>query len=115
MKSYLHQEGFCEEPFPIQKLPSLLEAGGNTLGKFRNFVKHQVLTPSEESALVAALERDSASVLFDRHFYIFDLLARVEAAKFEWVNMVREPVSRLVSQFHYLRCRSPLQGWRNSH
>ena len=65
---------------------------------------HQVLTPSEESALVAALERDSSSVLFDRHFYIFDLLARVEAVNFEWVNMVREPVSRLVSQFHYLRC-----------
>lgn len=63
----------------------------------------QVLTPREESALVAALERDSSSVLFDRHFYIFDLLARVEAEKFEWVNMVREPVSRLVSQFHYLR------------
>ena len=50
------------------------------------------------------MERDSSSVLFDRHFYIFDLLARVEAVNFEWVNMVREPVSRLVSQFHYLRC-----------
>ena len=72
---------------------------------FKNLVnQHQVLTPSEESAMVAALERDSSSVLFDRHFYIFDLLARVEAVNFEWVNMVREPVSRLVSQFHYLRC-----------
>ena len=72
---------------------------------FKNLVnQHQVLTPSEESAMVAALKRDSSSVLFDRHFYIFDLLARVEAVNFEWVNMVREPVSRLVSQFHYLRC-----------
>ena len=62
--------------------------------------------------MVAALERDSSSVLFDRHFYIFDLLARVEAVNFEWVNMVREPVSRLVSQFHYLRCKSALRGWR---
>ena len=70
------------------------------------------MTPSEESAMVAALERDSSSVLFDRHFYIFDLLARVEAVNFEWVNMVREPVSRLVSQFHYLRCKSALRGWR---
>ena len=53
---------------------------------------------------MAALERDSSSsVLFDRHFYIFDLVLMEEAAMFEWVNMVREPVSRLVSQFHYLR------------
>ena len=103
-ETYLHQEAFCEEPIPIQKLPSLLEAGGNTQF-LKNLVnQHQVLTPSEESAMVAALERDSSSVLFDRHFYIFDLLARVEAVNFEWVNMVREPVSRLVSQFHYLRC-----------
>ena len=50
------------------------------------------------------MERDSSSsVLFDRHFYIFDLVLREEAVNFEWVNMVREPVSRLVSQFHYLR------------
>ena len=27
---------------------------------------------------------------------------------FEWVNMVREPVARLVSMFHYLRCKSPV-------
>ena len=54
--------------------------------------------------MVAALERDSSSsVLFDRHFYIFDLVLMEEAAMFEWVNMVREPVSRLVSQFYYLR------------
>jgi len=65
----------------------------------------QVLTPSEESSLVAALERDSSSVLFDRHFYIFDSLLLMEesAVNFDWVNMVREPVARLVSQFHYLR------------
>ena len=63
------------------------------------------MTPSEESALVATLERDSSSsVLFDRHFYIFDLVLMEEAGMFEWVNMVREPVSRMVSQFHYLRC-----------
>ena len=60
--------------------------------------------------MAAALERDSSSVLFDRHFYIFDLLATVEAGRFEWINMVREPVSRLVSQFHYLRCQSLEQG-----
>ena len=67
------------------------------------------MTPSEESALVAALERDSSSsVLFDRHFYIFDLVLREEAVNFEWVNMVREPVARLVSMFHYLRCKSPV-------
>ena len=64
----------------------------------------QVLTPKEEIALEAELIRNpSASVLFDRHFYIFDLVKRDQAANFEWVNMVREPVSRLVSQFHYLR------------
>ena len=64
----------------------------------------QVLTPKEEIALEAELRRNpSASVLFDRHFYIFDLVKRDQAANFEWVNMVREPVSRLVSQFHYLR------------
>jgi len=64
----------------------------------------QVLTPKEEIALEAELRRNpSASMLFDRHFYIFDLVKRDQAANFEWVNMVREPVSRLVSQFHYLR------------
>merc|ERR1719397_2064104 len=63
----------------------------------------QVLTPSEESALVATLKRDSSSsVLFDRHFYIFDLV-NLREVNFDWINMVREPVARLVSQFHYLR------------
>ena len=78
--------------------------------RWRFFVKSsdldqaQVLTASEEAALVSTLERDSSSsVLFDRHFYIFDLVLRDRAANFEWVNMVREPVSRMVSQFHYLR------------
>jgi len=65
----------------------------------------QVLTASEESALVAALKRDSSSlssVLFDRHFYIFELV-KLREVNFDWVNMVREPVARMVSQFHYLR------------
>ena len=41
-------------------------------------------------------------MLFDRHFYIFDLV-NLREVNFDWVNMVREPVARLVSQFHYLR------------
>ena len=44
-------------------------------------------------------------MLFDRHFYIFDLV-NLREVNFDWVNMVREPVARLVSQFHYLRCIS---------
>jgi len=65
----------------------------------------QVLTASEESAMVTTLERDSSSssILFDRHFYIFDPV-NLREVNFDWVNMVREPVARMVSQFHYLRC-----------
>ena len=53
---------------------------------------------------MAVLERDSSSssMLFDRHFYIFNLV-NLREVNFDWVNMVREPVARLVSQFHYLR------------
>ena len=72
--------------------------------RFKILTKPQVLTPSEESTLVAVLERDSSSssMLFDRHFYIFNLV-NLREVNFDWVNMVREPVARLVSQFHYLR------------
>ena len=46
-------------------------------------------------------------MLFDRHFYIFDLV-NLREVNFDWINMVREPVARLVSMFHYLRCKSPV-------
>ena len=60
---------------------------------------------------MASLKRDSSSsaVLFDRHLYIFDLV-NLSEVNFDWVNMVREPVARLVSQFHYLRCISACGG-----
>ena len=79
----------------------------------------QVLLPSEETSLVASLEKDRkrGRLLFDRHFYVVDFIR--QPVSWEWVNMVRDPVSRLVSQFYYLRQarrwrgrRAPPRAWR---
>lgn len=82
--------------------------------KYRNSAIYwkQVINPEEELSMARMLKHESGTfgdLLFDRHFYVFDFSAQPDLG-FDWVNMVREPVSRLTSQFYYLR--SP-RRWRN--
>ncbi|XP_068216672.1 uronyl 2-sulfotransferase-like [Palaemon carinicauda] len=45
---------------------------------------------------------------FDRHIYYFNV-TRLGLPKAAWINLVREPVSRFISQFYFTRSRSRWQ------
>ena len=70
----------------------------------------QVLRPSEEDDLVKFLGKHSKPLVFDRHFYSLDWDRH--NLQVNLVNMVREPVDRIVSQFYYLRSNKRW-SWRN--
>ena len=62
----------------------------------------QVLTAQEETELFSRLAKRKEPVVFDRHFYQPDW-ARLGSMSVNMMNMVREPVARLISQYYYLR------------
>ena len=76
----------------------------------------QVLTDTEETEIFTRLTSLDQPVVFDRHFYQPDWSRREEV---NLVNLVREPVSRMISQYYYLRSPSrwswrpeaPPQAW----
>ena len=59
------------------------------------------MRPADEVNLAKFLARHSKPLVFDRHFYSLDWSQHKLEANL--INMVREPMDRIVSQFHYLR------------
>ena len=68
-----------------------------------------MLTETEETEIFTRLTRLNRPVVFDRHFYQPDWSRREE--RVDLMNLVREPVSRMISQFYYLRSPSRW-SWR---
>ena len=64
-------------------------------------ISRQVLRPVDEVNLVKFLRRHSKPLVFDRHFYSLNWSRHELQANL--INMVREPMDRIVSQFYYLR------------
>ena len=69
-----------------------------------------MLRPNEEDDLVTFLTKHSQPFVFDRHFY--NINWDRHNLQVNLINMVREPVDRIVSQFHYLRS-SKRWSWRS--
>jgi len=68
----------------------------------------KVLSPFEVKQLVGKFRNRDSKIVYDRHMYHIDWERHgVEATL---INVVREPVKRLVSKFHYLRSPS---RWAN--
>ena len=69
----------------------------------------QVLTAEEERALISRLERKAGRpAVFDRHFFTPDW-ARLGQQSVNMMNMVREPVARIISGFYF--ARDARAGW----
>jgi len=90
---------------------STMEGVLRALSRRNNFTIHfsqnyggQVLSPTKEEELAKQVTKmgENGPVIFDRHFFTMEN-DRHHEHNFEWINIVREPVSRLVSMFHYLR------------
>jgi len=90
---------------------STVEGVLKDLSRRNNFSFHvstnwwsQVLNPNEEEQLVDQLTKmgENGPVIYDRHFFTLDIV-RQQENNFEWINFVREPVSRMVSLYYYLR------------
>ena len=74
-------------------------------------VLRQVLTEKEEDEMFSRLAGMAGGlVVFDRHFYQPDW-TRLGEKEVNMMNLVREPVSRMVSQYYYLRS-SGRWSWR---
>ena len=71
--------------------------------------QREAMTVQEESELVQFLYSKKKPFIFDRHFYIFDFAIH-PGLRIDLVNMVREPVSRIVSMFYYLRSKERWRG-----
>ena len=70
----------------------------------------QVLTGEQERELFSRLLKRKEPLVFDRHFYQPDW-SRLGETEVNMINMVREPVSRMISQYYYLRSASRW-SWR---
>jgi len=56
----------------------------------------------EEELLANILRHKNSLFVYDRHYYLHSV-ANSKNEKINMMNMVREPVNRLISQFYYLR------------
>lgn len=59
------------------------------------------------------MPKNFSAVLYNRHFYFanFETLSGCEMMpKMNWINMIRDPIDRFVSRFHYVRS---LKRWGN--
>ena len=56
------------------------------------------ISTEDENDLVDFLSKEEKPLVFDRHFYIFDI--EKHDLNIELINMVRDPVDRIVSNFY---------------
>ena len=70
----------------------------------------QALTETEETEMFTRLTRLNQTVVLDRQFYQPDWRRRERRVNL--MNLVREPVSRIISQFYHLRSPSRWSGRR---
>ena len=59
------------------------------------------LSTEDENDLVSFLSKEEEPFVFDRHFYIFDI--EKHGLNVELINMVRDPVNRIVSNYYFVR------------
>jgi len=59
------------------------------------------LSLADEKELVGYIRKQETPYFFDRHFYIFDM--DKYDLKVDLINMVRDPVDRVVSNFYFVR------------
>merc|ERR1719234_1081578 len=73
-----------------------------------------LLSANEEEELVEQLTKmgENGPIIYDRHFFTLDI-SRQQDNNFEWINFVREPVSRMVSLYYYLRKPSRWNSKKN--
>ena len=59
------------------------------------------ISTEDENDLVDFLSKEEKPLVFDRHFYIFDI--EKHGLNVELINMVRDPVDRIVSNYYFVR------------
>ena len=75
------------------------------------------MSTEDEEQMIDFLSKHDKPVAFDRHFYIFDW--EKYSLSVNLINMVRDPVDRLVSNFYFVRSSGrwinrevlPLPSW----
>ena len=77
--------------------------------KFILTIKHRRnLSIEERKNISTFLLEQKRPVLFDRHFYFFSFDSF--GVKVDWINMIRDPVERFVSNFHFMRSPGRWRG-----
>ena len=72
----------------------------------------QALTAQEEKELFSRLERTKEPLVFDKHFFIPDW-SRLGEQSVNMMNIVREPVARIISFYYFSRKKSTGLGLGN--
>jgi len=86
-----------------------------TLGKNKKFAvkssrnyREHFLSDSKQRELLSFLKKEKKPFFYDRHFYFFNMTSLGE--KVNLINMVRNPMERIVSNFYFVRNPSRWRG-----
>ena len=65
------------------------------------YVCRHFLPFDKRAAFIEIVKQEKKRILFERHFYYFNMTVFGETI--DLINMVRDPVERIISNFHFVR------------
>ncbi|TRY69127.1 hypothetical protein TCAL_12203, partial [Tigriopus californicus] len=108
----------------MQSVITFLGLRNNFDYRASNIFWKRLQSTSEERHWIRAVNQEiqglQRPLVTDRHFYFVDL-EQYGSERVNWINIVRDPIERLISEFYYLRhpkrwmnqSRRPSQTWFN--